>query len=55
MTALTAGTGELVPEETVRACLLAATAAPSVHNTQPWVFRVRPGAPEVVHRRTSGR
>jgi nitroreductase len=42
------GTGEVVPDEAVRACLLAATAAPSVHNTQPWLFRVRPEAIEVL-------
>src|SRR5215467_1573791 len=27
------------PGSTLRACLIAATAAPSVHNTQPWQFR----------------
>lgn len=27
------------PGATLRACLLAAAAAPSVHNTQPWLFR----------------
>jgi nitroreductase len=27
------------PDDTLRACLLAAAAAPSVHNTQPWRFR----------------
>ena len=29
-----------VPADIMRTCLLAATAAPSVHNTQPWLFRV---------------
>ena len=30
------------------ACLLAAVAAPSVHNTQPWLFRVHDGAVDVL-------
>jgi nitroreductase len=29
-------------------CLLAATAAPSVHNTQPWLFRLRPDGVDVL-------
>jgi nitroreductase len=29
------------PGPAVRECLLAATAAPSIHNTQPWLFRLR--------------
>jgi nitroreductase len=35
-------------------CLKAATAAPSIHNTQPWLFRVRDGIVDVLadhHRR----
>jgi hypothetical protein len=40
------GAGQL-PAETMRTCVLAATAAPSVHNTQPWLFRLRPAAVEV--------
>ncbi len=31
------------PGLALRECLLAATAAPSVHNTQPWRFRLRAG------------
>jgi nitroreductase len=31
----------------VRECLHAAIAAPSVHNTQPWLFQVRPGGVDV--------
>jgi nitroreductase len=31
----------------LRECLQAATAAPSVHNTQPWLFQVRPGGVDV--------
>ncbi len=30
-----------VPVGVLRECVLAATAAPSVHNTQPWLFRLR--------------
>ena len=53
MGAVRRGTGELVPDETVQACLRAAMAAPSVHNTQPWAFRMRRGELEVLvdHRR----
>jgi hypothetical protein len=29
------------PDRQLRECLIAATAAPSVHNTQPWLFRPR--------------
>jgi nitroreductase len=29
------------PGPTLRECLVAATAAPSIHNTQPWLFRCR--------------
>jgi nitroreductase len=29
-------------------CLRAAVAAPSIHNTQPWLFRIRPDAVEVI-------
>jgi nitroreductase len=29
------------PGPALRDCLLAATAAPSIHNTQPWLFRLR--------------
>lgn len=31
--------------ETLEACLRAAVAAPSIHNTQPWLFR--PHGPEI--------
>jgi nitroreductase len=31
----------------LRECLQAAIAAPSVHNTQPWLFQVRPGGVDV--------
>jgi nitroreductase len=31
------------PGPTLRACLEAATAAPSIHNSQPWRFRLREG------------
>ncbi len=53
MTVIALGSGDPVPDGTVRACLLAATAAPSVHNTQPWLFRERRGGLEVLvdHRR----
>jgi nitroreductase len=30
---------EVIPDEVLRQCLLAAAAAPSVHNTQPWGFQ----------------
>jgi len=36
------------PGPTLRDCLAAATAAPSIHNTQPWLFRVRENLVEVV-------
>jgi nitroreductase len=36
------------PGPAMRACLRAATAAPSVHNTQPWLFRLLDGGVEVV-------
>jgi nitroreductase len=29
------------PSQALRECLVAATAAPSIHNTQPWLFRPR--------------
>jgi nitroreductase len=29
------------PGQELRQCLVAATAAPSIHNTQPWLFRLR--------------
>jgi nitroreductase len=48
MEAVAVGTGDVVPDETLRLCLLAATAAPSIHNTQPWLFRLRHGAVEVL-------
>lgn len=32
----------------IKECLLAATAAPSVHNTQPWLFRLRPDGVDVL-------
>jgi nitroreductase len=31
----------------LRECLVAATAAPSIHNTQPWLFRPQPAAIDV--------
>jgi nitroreductase len=53
MEAVAVGTGDVVPDEVLRKCLLAATAAPSIHNTQPWLFRLHQGAVEVLvdHRR----
>jgi hypothetical protein len=33
--------GDGQPGEALRDCLLAASAAPSIHNTQPWLFRPR--------------
>ena len=36
------------PGSQLRECLLAAIAAPSVHNTQPWLFRLRDDAVEVL-------
>lgn len=48
MEAVAIGTGDVVPDEVLRKCLLAATAAPSVHNSQPWLFRLRQGAVEVL-------
>lgn len=36
------------PGATLRACLEAATAAPSIHNTQPWRFRLREGGIDVL-------
>jgi nitroreductase len=38
--------GALHPQ--LRQCLLAAIAAPSVHNTQPWLFRLREDAVDVM-------
>jgi nitroreductase len=38
--------GGLHPQ--LRECLLAAVAAPSVHNTQPWLFRLREDAVDVL-------
>ncbi len=35
------------PGKVLAACLAAATAAPSIHNTQPWRFLVRPGVIDV--------
>jgi nitroreductase len=40
------------PGQLMRACLSAATAAPSVHNSQPWRFRVTPAGVEVFADRT---
>jgi nitroreductase len=48
MEAVAVGTGDVVPDETLRVCLLAAMAAPSIHNTQPWLFRLQQGAVEVL-------
>jgi nitroreductase len=41
------------PGPVLRECLHAAIAAPSVHNTQPWLFQIRPGGVDVYadHRR----
>ncbi len=36
----------------LRDCLHAAIAAPSVHNTQPWAFRIRPGGVDIYADRT---
>jgi nitroreductase len=36
------------PGGTLRTCLLAAAAAPSVHNTQPWLFRPRDDGVDVL-------
>ena len=36
------------PGQALRACLTAATAAPSIHNTQPWLFRVRDDVVDVM-------
>lgn len=48
MEAVAIGTGDVVPDEVLRPCLLAATTAPSIHNTQPWLFRPHRGAMEVL-------
>ncbi|HEU4422496.1 MAG TPA: nitroreductase [Pilimelia sp.] len=40
------------PGPTLAGCLEAAVAAPSVHNTQPWLFRLRDGAIDVLADRT---
>jgi nitroreductase len=36
------------PDEVLSACLRAAAAAPSIHNTQPWLFRVTDAAVDVL-------
>jgi nitroreductase len=36
------------PGPVLRQCLVAAAAAPSIHNTQPWRFRLRDGAIDVL-------
>lgn len=36
------------PDEVLSACLRAAAAAPSIHNTQPWLFRVTDAVVEVL-------
>jgi nitroreductase len=36
-----------LPGEVLTACVRSATAAPSLHNSQPWLFRVGPGAVDV--------
>jgi nitroreductase len=42
----TVGPGNL-SESSLRACVLAAIAAPSIHNSQPWRFRIRAGGIDV--------
>ncbi|SNT60911.1 Nitroreductase family protein [Asanoa hainanensis] len=37
-----------LPGPALRECLAAATAAPSIHNTQPWLFRARGSTVEVI-------
>src|SRR5215211_1824241 len=36
------------PGPQLRECLVAATAAPSIHNTQPWLFRLYGGTVDVL-------
>jgi nitroreductase len=48
MTATILDTAGGDPGPLLRECLLAAIAAPSVHNTQPWLFRRRGNAVEVL-------
>jgi nitroreductase len=38
----------MIPPSVLRDCIQAATAAPSVHNTQPWLFRLRGSGLEVL-------
>jgi hypothetical protein len=42
------------PEETARFVIGTAVLAPSVHNTQPWRFAVRPGRSACTPTRTGG-
>lgn len=46
--ALAAGTGERFTAAQLRAAVPAAIRAPSLHNTQPWRFRLRDGGVEVL-------
>jgi nitroreductase len=39
---------EVVPGAVLNECLQAATLAPSIHNTQPWLFKLRDGAVDVL-------
>ena len=48
MTATILDTAGGTPGQPLRECLGAATAAPSVHNTQPWLFRLRCNAVDVL-------
>jgi nitroreductase len=40
--------GDGRPGQALRECLVAATAAPSIHNTQPWLFRLRGNTVDVL-------
>src|SRR5215470_1960714 len=48
MTATILDTAGGAPGKPLTECLRAATAAPSVHNTQPWLFRPRGNAVDVL-------
>jgi nitroreductase len=45
-------TADGTPGTALNACLEAATAAPSIHNSQPWRFLVRPGGIDLYADRT---